>query len=242
MAYVSDRTDRAKAIGLVIALHIAMGAALVFGLTGERARRLGESLKSFDVTEPLPKPREEPPPPTPEQSAAAKDEAAPPALRAKPTPIVAPDLPTPSPMNAATQRSPLEGAAAYAGAASVAGPGTGAGGNGNGFGGGGAGGNGSGSGGLGREAAYVPGSARARLPRAVLMTAPAPSGRLPLQLTIDPRGRVSSCTPIETSGSAILDQELCRSITAHSRWVPALDRTGRPISVGLVFNATWSGW
>jgi hypothetical protein len=48
--------------------------------------------------------------------------------------------------------------------------------------------------------------------------------------------------PLETSGSPILDQELCRSITVHSRWVPALDRTGRPISVGLVFNATWSDW
>jgi len=243
MPYAPNRTDRAKAITLVVALHAALGAALVLGLAGGSVTRVTDALKSFDVLEPPPPPRSEPPP-TDRSESAAKEEAAAPDLRANPAPVVAPKpprpLPVPSPVRTSDERAPVEGADRSAGAAAVAGPGSGAGGSGSGFGGGGSGGTGTGAGGLGREARYVPGTARARLPRSVLMTAPSPSGRLPLRLSITPRGRVGSCAPLATSGSVLLDAELCRSVTRHSRWVPALDRSGRPVTVELVFNATWS--
>lgn len=239
MAYRADPRDRAKAVAIVLVLHAALGAGLVLGLAGDRVRQVAESLKSFDVLEPPPPPRPEQPPPS--KSESAKDEAAPPDLRAKPAPVVAPPpvrpLPIPSPVRTSDERAPVEGADRSAGAAAIAGPGSGAGGTGSGFGGGGA---GTGSGGLGREARYIPGSARSRLPRSVIMTAPSPTGRLPLKLSITPSGRVGSCEPLATSGSSLLDSELCRSVTMHSRWTPATDRNGRPVTVELVFNATWS--
>ena len=245
MAYRADPRDRAKSLAMVVVLHAGLGAALVFGLAGDKVREVAESLKSFDVRE-LPPPPEPEPPPKDESDSAQKDQAAPPDLRAKPAPVVAPKpphpLPVPSPVRTSDERAPIEGADRSAGAAAVAGPGSGAGGSGSGsgFGGGGSGGAGSGTGGLGREARYVPGSARSRLPHSIIMTAPSPTGRLPLRLSITPQGRVGSCVPLSTSGSTRLDAELCRSVSAHSRWVPATDRSGRPITVELVFNATWS--
>ncbi|MFC7535887.1 energy transducer TonB [Sphingomonas sp. GCM10030256] len=181
----------------------------------------------------------------PQLSLAAPPEApAAPNIVSAPAPVIAPtpavQLPLPSPVRTAEVSAPVSGTDRTVGAAAVAGPGTGAAGSGTGFGGGGSGGNGAGGGGIGRPASYVPGSARARLPGEIVRTAPAPAGRLPLRLSILPTGRVGACAPLATSGSPILDSALCRSVAAHSRWIPATDRAGQPITVDLVFQATWT--
>jgi protein TonB len=244
MPYVTNKADRAKAIALVTAIHLALGAALIAGLAGDTVRRAADTLKSFDVRELPPPPEVEPPPPPDSQAAAAKDEPAPPNLHSTPAPVVAPKppipLPVPSPVRTAEVRAPTEGADRTAGAAAVAGPGTGAGGSGSGFGGGGTGGSGAGSGGgLGLEARLVRGM-RSRLDRYFMEGLAADSGQVVLGLTVGADGRISRCQPLSSSGNPALDSELCRRMTERSRWQPARDRAGRPVTVSVRYTATWS--
>ncbi len=243
MPYLRDRTDRGKAAALVVALHAALGAALLWGLAGGSAKRAVDALKSFDVLEPPPPAREEPPlQPAP---AAARDEPAPPDLKARPAPAVVPPpaipLPIPSPVPTADESAPVTGADPSAGAAAMRGPGTGAGGTGSGFGGGGSGGSGSGGdgGGLGSEARLLRGM-QSRLDGRLLATLAGNRGELPMALTVGPAGRVIRCTPLGTTGNPVLDGELCRRMAERSRWIPARDRTGRPVPVSVRYTATWS--
>lgn len=232
MPYTRDRRDRGKALLLVVGLHVALGALLIAGLAGpDIVRRVQEPLAGFDLTPPEP----EPPPPPAASSPAARNEAGAAGRRARAAPVVVPDARPLQPSPVRTAEEAGTGSDARAGAAD-AGSGRGAGGDGSGLGGGGTGGAGIG---LGREASYIPGSATSRLPAAILATAPSRVGRLPLRVSITPAGRVGSCAPLGTTGSPVLDDALCRSVTAYSRWVPALDRQGRPVTVELVFTATW---
>ena len=269
MPYAIDRTDRTNAAVMVVLVHLVMSFVLVSGLRVGPADIFADALKSFEVLDQVPpEPDEEIPPPPlleipppPEApvlpfallqtlpkltlASAAEDAPAPPNVESEPAPVIAPTpivpLPVQSPVRTAEVSAPSQGVDRAAGAAAVAGPGTGAGGTGTGFGGGGSGGlGGGGGGGLGREASYIPGSARARLARSVIRSAPYRVGRLPLRLSITPAGRVGSCVPLASSGSPLLDSELCRSVAANSRWIPAADSAGRPVTVELVFQATWS--
>lgn len=241
-----DRSDRAKALAGVLLVHVALAAVILSGLNVRSVGEAVERLKTFDIREAPPPPRiEPPPPPQPEQSGAPEEEAAPANIQSRPTPVVAPEprvsLPVPLPMNVAQVPGP-EGADRTAGASNVPGSGTGAGGQGSGFGGGGAGGTGSGSGsgeGLGSEARLL-GGHRARLGSSFLRSVGVSRGAVPLRLTISATGRVTSCRPLRTSGSTQLDAELCRIMRTRSRWSPATDRAGRPVSVELTYVATFS--
>nr|WP_294170211.1 hypothetical protein [uncultured Sphingomonas sp.] len=248
MPYQRHKADRKKAMVMVAALHAALGAALVLGLAGAPVQQVADPLRNSKLIEPLNlEPPPPPPPPPPRESAPApRDEAAPPNLRARPAPIVAPaplrPLPVRSPVRTSERRAPVEGADRSAGAAAVAGPGTGAGGSGDGFGGGGLGGEG-GGGGTGTGTGSAPrllGGNSARVSQRLLQQFADNRGEALLALTIGAHGRVTACAPIRGSGNADLDVELCRLMLSRSRWVPALDGSGRPISAQLQYTATWN--
>ena len=239
-----DRSDRAKAFAGVIFVHAVLGLVILTGLNVRTVGEAVERLKTYDLTEEAPPPPVEPPPPPQQRdSGAPEDEAAPANIESRPTPVVAPEpevsLPVPLPINTSEVPGP-EGADRTAGASNVPGAGTGAGGRGTGFGGGGSGGTGAGpGGGLGREARLL-GGHRARLGSRLLRSVGISQGSVPLRLTISESGRVSSCRPLQSSGSAELDNELCRIMRTRSRWSPATDRSGRPVSVQLTYIATFS--
>lgn len=229
--YRQSRPDRAKAAAAALLVHVAIGAAFLTGLVTNVSRLPSDVLKTFDVTEPPPPPIQEP---EPRVDAAPEDQAAPPNLRADPSPVVAPEtrLPVPSPVPAA----PVAGAgsATSAGAAAVSGPGTGAGGSGSGLGGGGSGGSG-----IGSEARLLSGN-RARLSGRLLRQFAVDRGYAHLQLAISASGRVTNCSILQGTGSPQVDQELCSIMVNRSRWSPARDRQGRPIAVQVRYTSTWS--
>lgn len=221
-----DSRDRARSAAATLAIHVALGAAFLTGLALQPERRLDDSLKTFNVAPPPP-----PPPIEPQSGSAPRDDAASAGRKADPSPIVAPParLPTPQPVSAAPVAG--SGASSSAGAA-ASGSGTGAGGTGSGRGGG-------GSGGIGTEARLLSGN-RARLPRQLLRAFTADRGYAHLLLTIGETGRVTGCSVIHGTGNGAVDQALCQVMTGQSRWSPALDNAGRPISVQLRYTSTWS--
>jgi protein TonB len=227
---------------MVAVLHLALGAALLFGLAGDALREEDRDLAVFDL--PLPPPPPITPDPPPEREAAAARQAAgAPDLKAKPAPVVAPKprvrLKRPSPVRTSDERAPQERADRSAGAAARPGPGRGAGGTGDGFGGGGSGGLGAGSGSGLASPPRLLGGNRGRLPSSLLRAAGIPQGQASLLLTIAATGRVSDCRVTAGSGSAALDGELCRIMLTQSRWEPARDRSGSPVTVQIGYTSTW---
>jgi protein TonB len=223
------RSDRAKAIIAVIAVHAAL-----FALVLTSKQPLPNAIENvrtvlIDIAEPPPPP----PPPPPDVGRAAEEEGAA-GKKAEPSPVVAPKprivVPAPTPLPAAPVAG--SGSAASAGAAS-AGSGTGAGGSGSGRGGGGTG------GGIGSDARLVSGGLSRRDYRR-LRTASAPSGRAVLGILIGPDGRVSQCSTRESSGDQALDAALCDILQPRMVWAPARDRSGRPLTVGILYTAIWS--
>lgn len=226
----STRADRAKAILAVAAVHLGMAALLLLG--GEPVNApLRDEAPTELIDIPLPPP---PPPSPPPQPAAQPDRQAGAAGRkAEPAPIVLPPpkitLPTPNSLPTA----PIAGTAnaAIAGAAN-AGTGPGAGGAGDGRGGGGAG------GGIGEDARLLSGGLSQRDYRQ-LRRFDAPGGRAMLAILIGPDGRVVECSAHRSSGDPALDAALCNILQPRMRWAPARDRSGRALTVGLYYVATW---
>ncbi|HEX6218991.1 MAG TPA: energy transducer TonB, partial [Sphingomicrobium sp.] len=60
-----------------------------------------------------------------------------------------------------------------------------------------------------------------------------------LWLTVAESGRATECSVLQSSGDAQVDQALCSLMLRQSRWAPARDRQGRPITVKLRYTATW---
>ena len=87
--------------------------------------------------------------------------------------------------------------------------------------------------------AQLLGGNSARLPRRLLRVFAAEQGYGHLWLTVSERGRVTNCSVMQTTGDAQVDQALCNIMIRQSRWAPARDRQGRPISVTLRYTATW---
>src|SRR5688500_9309345 len=131
----ADTPSRAKAIAAVIAVHAALGAAILTGLSVDMAERVIERLQTIDIRLPPPPPPEPPPPPAREEKKVDLEEGAA-GKNAEPSPIVAPKpkIPVQSPLPAAPVAG--RGSATTSGAADY-GTGTGAGGSGSGRGGGG---------------------------------------------------------------------------------------------------------
>ena len=226
------RPDRAKAIAGVVAIYTAIVGAVLL-MPGDSPLSVGESEPTvlIDVKE-LPQPQ----PPPEEEAGRAKEEEGAAGRKAEPTPVVAPkpviEVPASPPITAAPIAG--TGSASTAGAATT-GTGPGAGGSGTGRGGGGSG----GGGGIGSDARLLGGNS-SRLPSSILRGFAANRGFGFLLLTISETGRVSDCSVLQSTGSAEVDQALCRLMIRRSRWEPARDRQGRPISVKLRYTATWS--
>lgn len=236
MPWQPPRSDRKKSLALVLALHVALGTALLVGLRGEPLRRAGEAITAFDLPAPLPP---EPIRPPERSRSAAREEAGAEDLAAKPAPVVLPPpvvpLPNASPLSTADEASPVTGNAPSAGAGSRAGTGRGAGGSGDGTGGGGDG--GSGAGGLGSDARLLSGNL-GRSDYRRIRGFGAPRGQAVLAIEISAEGRLTRCLPLASSGNPDLDFELCR-LLARTRWEPARSRAGTAVPVALRYVATW---
>jgi protein TonB len=224
----ANRPDRAKAIAAVIAVHVALAAVILTGLNVRMVSAAVERLKTFDIREPPPPPPN-PPPPAPKPHE-AKREAGAPARKAEPTPVVAPKprLPVQSPIPAAPIAG--TGSASSSGAAS-SGTGTGAGGAGNGPGGG------------GDYSGFTPARLKRNLTRSDyrrLTAGRLPFGSADVWLQIDPRGRVSACRLIRSSGDSGVDAGLCPLIASQLFFRPAFNAQGQPVAYSTNFHATWS--
>ena len=232
-----DRRDSARSLVIVMAVHAALGWALLTGLgVTPVPAPLQEPLALIDLQDPPP-PLPEPmlPEQAPKPTQKPKDPegaAAPPALRNTPTPVVAPKpmvvLPPPVPLPAAPVAG--QGTAPAAGAAPIPGPGTGRGGTGNGLGSG-LSGDGTGGGGGGGEAAgpeYLGGSIDwSDIPPEV--RAQRPQGGVVFRLRVSRSGRLTDCRIVRSSGFSALDRATCQAALRRLRFGPALDRAGRPI-------------
>lgn len=226
---MSDPQDRARSIAATVAIHIALGAALLTGLALKADRHADDGLKTFDVVPPPP-----PPPPEPIIEPPSKmpdEQPAPAGKKAEPSPIVAPPARLPTPQQVAAAPVAGSGSDGNAGAA-ASGSGTGAGGTGNGSGGGGRG------AGLGNDAQLL-GGFRGRVSRQLLQPFAASNGYAHLVLTIGETGRVTACNVLQSSGSAAVDGAFCQIMIGQSRWTPARDTLGRPVSVQKRWTATW---
>jgi TonB family protein len=59
-----------------------------------------------------------------------------------------------------------------------------------------------------------------------------------LGIDVGSDGRLLRCLTVSSSGNPALDGELCR-LLERTRWEPARDRAGRPVTVSLRYVATW---
>jgi protein TonB len=232
--------DRLKAAAGVAACHALLGYALVTGFHYEVVERVDESLKLIRIAAlPPPPPVEEPVPAkatrTPEGA------AAPPSLKANPSPVVVPPpkirLPVPPRLPTVDKATPLPpGSASTAGNASIPGIGSGTGGQGSGTGSGGSG-TGSGGGGASKPVRLrgsiddgdYPASAREA------------GGSVAVVFTVGSDGRVSGCRVARSSGRPDLDATTCRLIEARFVYRPATDADGRPVQsvLSTVFTYSW---
>jgi periplasmic protein TonB len=224
--YRQSNPDRAKAAAAALLVHVLIGAAFLTGLATHVSQHPSDALRTFDVIEPPP-PVEEP---ELDVKAAPKEEAAPPDLKAKPSPVVAAEskLPVPSPVPAA----PIAGTgnATSAGASSIPGPGTGAGGTGNGLGGGGGG------------AGFTPARIIRKIPDSQYRRISAgriPTGSAGILLRVNPDGRASTCRVQRTSGDPYVDAVLCDVAVRFMRFSPARDPQGKTVAQDLGYTPTW---
>lgn len=223
--------ERLRAALPTAAMVALIGYALVTGLAWTRPTPSDPAIATFDVT---------PPPPDPVQVVARKvathrprGAAAPPNLRSRATPIVAPPpvLPPPVPVVAGTGADP------GAGAAERPGPGSGAGGVGT----------GPGSGGDGDGDGYGDDETPPRLMRGRLKDSDYPDraadagigGTVSIRYYVEVDGRVTGCRVTHSSGNALLDATTCRLIEKRFRYDPSRDADGRPVRSVVVVDHDW---
>ena len=227
---LETNADRAKAAAAAVAVNLFLGLALITGLALRDERRREEMLETFDVA------LSPPPPPAIEEKTAEnakRDPQGAPGRKAEPSPVVALPSPIPRPTPVIAAPTPGAGNAASSGN-SDRGTGPGAGGTGTGTGGG-----GSGAGGIGSEARLLGGN-RSRLPSRMLRDIPQSGGYAHLLLTVGAAGRVTGCEVLTSSGFEVIDQALCGVMIRNSRWQPARDRAGQPLTVKVRYTATWN--
>jgi protein TonB len=227
----AGRTDQAKAIAAVAAVHAMLALVILTGLNVRMVRHAVEQLTTINISEPPPPPVVHVTKPAPKASRAKRPMGAS-APKAEPTPVVAPPAPKPilSPIPAAKNAG--TGTAAPSGAG-AAGTGTGSGGTGNGPGGGGY-----------RDYSRF---TAARLVRNLnrgdyrsIAGDRMPRGSAMVSLRVEPDGVPTDCRIVRSSGDPSVDAGLCPLIIARLRFLPALDDQGRPIPYQLQYVATWS--
>lgn len=226
MAYrYEDRRDRWKAISAVLAVHLALGAAILTGLNVEIVSRAVDRLDTFDIS----LPKIPPPPPPPPPSRAQEESGAPAAPKA--SPIVAPEpeirLPVQNPVAAAPK--PGAGSSSATGQGGV-GSGTGAGGTGTGA--------GSGSG-----AGFTPAQRIRKIPdreyRRFVGVSGMRRGTVGIAIKVNTDGTPSNCRVTRSSGSAAADALMCDLTLRYVRFRPARDPQGRSVAQDISWYPNW---
>jgi periplasmic protein TonB len=233
MAYYrgTEREDRAKALGGVLLVHVALGAVILSGLNVETVRQAVETLKTFDIEEPPPPP---PAPPPPQQQAQrAKEEEGAAGKKAEPSPIVVPKPKIVVPAKPPVAAAPVAGtgSATTSGAANY-GTGPGAGGSGTGRGGG----------GTGDFSGYTPARMLNKIPDREyrrISGGRIPFGSATITFRVNPDGRMSNCRIVRSSGDPSVDSIVCEAATRHLRFRPARDPNGRAVAQDLTYTPTW---
>lgn len=230
MAYhPSDNPDRVKAVAGVLAVHAALGAAILSGLNVQTVATTIDRLRTFDITE-IPPP---PPPPPPRQAERAREEEGAAGKKAEPTPVVAPKpkivVPAKPPIVAAAVAG--TGSASSAGAA-LSGAGTGAGGSGTGRGGGGS----------GDFTGFTPARMLNKIPDREyrrISGGRIPRGSATITFRVNPDGKMSGCRVVRSSGDSTVDSIVCDAATRYLRFRPARDPDGRAIAQDMTYTPTW---
>ncbi|MEO7187957.1 MAG: energy transducer TonB [Sphingomicrobium sp.] len=233
-----DNRHKGGALAAVVAIHVAIGFALLH-LSGTIDLTDAQSaIRTFDIVDaPPPPPNPPPPPPKREQQEKPKEKeggSAPKNIRSEATPVVAPKpkivLPPKPPI--AASETPREGTAPTQGASDVRGPGTGAGGTGTGTGSG-SGGSGTGGGGGGGIPAVRPtilrGISGRDYPRAIMRVWPR-GAEIHARVWVEANGRPTRCDVQRTFGNPTADQWTCRLIMERGLFNPARDSSGRPMA------------
>ena len=223
----ADPPSRAKAIAAVIAVHAALGAAILTGLNVDMVERVVDRLQTIDIRLPPPPP-EPPPPPAREEKKVELEEGAA-GKKADPSPIVAPKprIPVQSPLPAAPVAG--TGSATTAGAADY-GSGTGAGGS------------GSGRGGGGDYSKFTPARRISKIPDREYRRLAATgirSGSVGVTIKVNTDGSVSNCRIARTSGDGAIDALMCQLTVRYVRFSPARDDRGRPVAQDITFFPNW---
>lgn len=240
MVYVRS-SPRQRGASTVVAIFVTalLGLVLALGLAMSAGVPRADSLAVFEPlaeTVALKRRAESPR----KRSPRPEGEAAPPALRAEPSEVVAPDplvaLPPLQPVIAA----PIAGigAASSAGSAEIPGPGTGAGGEGDGRGSGGEGDGDGGGGGDETAPRRTRGSIRNSDYPAAAADAGA-SGTVEIRYLVQVDGRVGDCEVTRSSGNAALDATTCRLIEQRFRFRPSRDARGRAVPALIAESHEW---
>jgi periplasmic protein TonB len=244
-----SNTERTRAAAGVALVHALLAFALIRGLAAGPVPAALERLPTLIALALPPPPEAAPPPPPPVRRAGPERRrapgregaAAPPALRAEATEIVAPEpaLPLPIPPPFAAARIPGFGNDPSQGAALVPGPGPGAGGRGRGRG---SGDSGDGDRGDGYGGDSPPRHLSGRLrdsdyPAAV--GAAGEGGTVSVRFTVALDGRAVDCRITGSSGNAALDAHTCALIERRYRFDPSRDWRGRPVLADVVEDHEW---
>jgi protein TonB len=203
---------------------LALGAVLLSGFRVDLARPAEAVQRLIDIALPKPPPVTPPPRPKPAPEAAPKAAPKPPGGSPGPRPARAP--PSVAPVIAVRPIAAPSGGGVGTGPALGAGAG------------GGAGGNGYGQEGGGTDLEQIGGAITQRdYPRDLRERGI--GGRVGVLFTVEPSGRVGSCSVTRSSGVPELDVLTCRLIQQRFRYRPSTDRFGRPIEDEVEGEHEW---
>ena len=226
----ADRTDQAKAIAAVIAVHVALAFIILTGLNLRAIRQSFDRLTTITISKPPPPQPIERQKPAPKPQLMKKPEGSA-ATKAEPTAVVAPPpkIPAPPPIPAA--KIPGTGTRSNSGAA-AAGTGTGAGGSGN----------GAGGGGYGDYSRFTPARLVSNIPNREygrLAATGIPSGLVGVMIRVNPDGSVSNCRISRSSGDPSIDALVCQLTLQYVHFDPARDPAGRPVAQDIIYFPNW---
>lgn len=204
MAYADQQmsTRKVVSIGLVVALHAALGYAFITGLAYNVIKKAAQDLKVVDIQEAPPPPEQPPPPPPPEQKFEPPPVVAPPPIvqapviapppvlntsPVPPPPVITPTAP-PAPAPPAPPKISQQAGARGDPSQWVT------------------------------SDDYPPGALREER-----------EGVTKVSWQINEQGRIENCQVVSSSGSPDLDETACRVLTRRGRYSPAKDENGNPI-------------
>ena len=75
--------------------------------------------------------------------------------------------------------------------------------------------------------------------QAAVRLRPGMNARATVLVKVETSGEAHECTVIHSTGDAYLDARTCKIFVERARYVPARDRSGRPVRAPLVANMTW---